>query len=138
MMMIRRIAIVVALLLLSFAVSSAEASVAACKIVASAETLCVDGDVDGVATDERSIVSMSCQPMLSVTMSGGVFYSVNLAARTLHRTVRTAERYAHNGRVMSAIDSTTAASRYGLYNHRILFVSHARLHYLNRLVRLII
>lgn len=136
MMMVRRIVIVVALLLLSFAVSSAEASVAACKIVASAETLCVYGD--GVATDERSIVSMSCQPMLSVTMSGGVFYSVNLAARTLHRTVRTAERCVHNGRVMSAIDSTMSASRYGLYNHRILFVSHARLHYLNRLVRLII
>lgn len=136
MMMIRRIAIVVALLLLSFAVSSAEASVAACKIVASAETLCVDGD--GVATDERSIVSMSCQPMLSVTMGGGAFYSVNLAVRTLHRTVRTAERCVHNGRVMSAIDSTMSASRYGLYNHRILFVSHARLHYLNRLVRLII
>lgn len=137
-MMIRRIVIVVALLLLSFAVSSAEASVAACKIVASAESLCVDSDADGVAISEQGVVLTSCQPLLSATTSGGVFYSVNLAARTLHRTVRTAERCVHNGRVMSAIDSTMSASRYGLYNHRILFVSHARLHYLNRLVRLII
>ena len=59
-------------------------------------------------------------------------------ARTLHSVSRNAERTSSHQRVTTAIDSTTTATRYGLYNHKILFVSIARHHYICRLRRLII
>lgn len=58
--------------------------------------------------------------------------------RTLHSVSRNAERTSSHQRVSTAIDSTTTATRYGLYNHKILFVSIARHHYICRLRRLII
>lgn len=58
--------------------------------------------------------------------------------RTLSRTSLSAERMFQYSKAVSSIDTTTAASRYGLYNHKILFVSLARIYYLNRLMRLII
>ena len=58
--------------------------------------------------------------------------------RTLHSVSRNAERTPAHQRVATAIDSTTTATRYGLYNHKILFVSIARHHYICRLRRLII
>ena len=57
---------------------------------------------------------------------------------TIHSVSRNAERSSHQQRVLTAIDSTTTATRYGLYNHKMLFVSIARQHYVCRLRRLII
>lgn len=61
--------------------------------------------------------------------------SVAPVARTT-RTTRTAETLLRMVAATKAIDSTTASSRYGMYNHKILFVSLSRLHFLNRLMRL--
>lgn len=62
--------------------------------------------------------------------------SVAPVARTMARTTRTAETLLRMVAATKAIDSTTASSRYGMYNHKILFVSLSRLHFLNRLMRL--
>lgn len=62
--------------------------------------------------------------------------SVVPQVRTVARTTRTAETLLRTIAATHAIDSTTASSRYGMYNHKILFVSLSRLHYLNRLMRL--
>jgi hypothetical protein len=58
--------------------------------------------------------------------------------RTINGPSHNAERTSSHQRVSTAIDSTTTATRYGLYNHKILFVSIARHHYICRLRRLII
>ena len=58
--------------------------------------------------------------------------------RTINSPSRNAERTSAHQKVTTAIDSTTTATRYGLYNHKILFVSIARHHYICRLRRLII
>lgn len=58
------------------------------------------------------------------------------SVRTLPRQHRTSAGASSLQCALKSIDATTTASRYGMYNHKILFVSHARLHYLNRLVRL--
>ena len=58
--------------------------------------------------------------------------------RTIHSVTRNVERTSQHQRVSTAIDSTTTATRYGLYNHKMLFVSIARQHYVCRLRRLII
>lgn len=58
--------------------------------------------------------------------------------RTIHSLTRNVERTSQHQRVSTAIDSTTSATRYGLYNHKMLFVSIARQHYVCRLRRLII
>lgn len=76
--------------------------------------------------------------LLAGTSSSAVSHSITPVVRTLNRSVRSNEQIRYCGRVVSAIDSTTTAERYGLYNHKILFVSHARYYYLCRLVRLII
>lgn len=76
--------------------------------------------------------------LLAGTSSSAVSHSITPVVRTLNRSVRSHEDIRYCGRVVSAIDSTTTAERYGLYNHKILFVSHARYYYLCRLVRLII
>ena len=57
---------------------------------------------------------------------------------TIHSVTRNVERTSQHQRVSTAIDSTTTATRYGLYNHKMLFVSIARQHYVCRLRRLII
>lgn len=62
--------------------------------------------------------------------------SVLPMVRTVARTTRSAETLVRVIAATHAIDSTTASSRYGMYNHKILFVSLSRLHYLNRLMRL--
>lgn len=58
--------------------------------------------------------------------------------RTLHRSVRQSVREELSTIVIRSIDSTTSASRYGLYNHKILFFAYPRHYYLMALVRLII
>ena len=77
-------------------------------------------------------------PLLSTTTTTVTPPSVTPAVRTLSRTTITSERSFQYSKAVSAIDSTTAATRYGLYNHKILFEPHSRCYYLNRLMRLII
>ena len=58
--------------------------------------------------------------------------------RILPRALRSMPRPEQSSAALRSIDSTTAAPRYGLYNHKILFYSHPRHYYLNGLMRLII
>ena len=65
--------------------------------------------------------------------------SPTIASRIMRVDVRTTAR--HSSQVLHSvrsIDATTTTQRYGLYNHKILFVSIARHHYICRLRRLII
>lgn len=64
--------------------------------------------------------------------------SVAPAVRTLYGASRPSARTSTYTRAVSAIDSTTVSQRYGLFNHKILFTSLPRIHYLCRLMRLII
>lgn len=75
---------------------------------------------------------------LFVTPTSSSAQSITPLSRTLPRTLRSTEQSHNISRIVNAIDSTMAATRYGLYNHKILFVSHSRHYYLYRLVRLII
>lgn len=83
-------------------------------------------------------ISNSSISLLSSTPTSISTYNLTPISRTLPRSLRNSEYFHNTTRSVSAIDSTMAASRYGLYNHKILFVSHARYYYLCRLVRLII
>lgn len=67
----------------------------------------------------------------TITNGGSV---QTVVARTL-RTLRLVERFSTEASAVRTIDSTVA-NRYGLYNHKILFVSRARHYYLYRLERL--
>lgn len=67
----------------------------------------------------------------TITNGGSV---QTVVARTL-RTLRLVERFSTEACAVRTIDSTVA-NRYGLYNHKILFVSRARHYYLYRLERL--
>ena len=63
--------------------------------------------------------------------------SPTIASRIMRVDVRTTAR--HSSQVLHSvrsIDATTTTQRYGLYNHKILFYTHSRLYYLNRLSRL--
>ena len=107
-----------------------------CKVMSSDRVAYVHHEADGAAS-EYCLVDASA-PLLSTTTTTAQSSSIAPIVRTLPRAARTTERsFAYTGAV-SAIDSTTATMRYGLYNHKILFVSLARYHYLCRLVRLII
>lgn len=94
------------------------------------------------ATQEEShceaCFTVSTQPLLSTSTSTITPPSVTPAVRTISRSNLSSERTFQYSKAVSAIDTTTAASRYGLYNHKILFVSLSRIYYLNRLMRLII
>lgn len=70
----------------------------------------------------------------TITNSGSVQTVVARTLRTL-RTSRLVERFSTEASAVRTIDSTVA-NRYGLYNHKILFVSRARHYYLYRLERL--
>lgn len=77
------------------------------------------------------------QPLLSVSTTSGA-RSITPAVRTIARMVRNVERMFEYTTAVRSIDSTTAAQRYGLYNHKIIFVSLARNYYLSCLQRFII
>ena len=61
----------------------------------------------------------STMPLISPTP--GSVQSIAPIARTLHRTARQSVREELSTFIIRSIDSTTAASRYGVYNHKILF-----------------
>lgn len=86
----------------------------------------------------EACITVSTQPLLSTSTSTITPTSVTPAVRSISRSNLSSERTFQYSKAVSAIDTTTAASRYGLYNHKILFVSLSRIYYLNRLMRLII
>lgn len=90
------------------------------------------------AQNEESRFTASDTPLLSTTTTTVTPPSVTPLARTVARTASTPARLFQHTKAVSAIDSTTAATRYGLYNHKILFCTLSRCYYLYRLRRLII
>lgn len=140
MMKLYRIVITLALLLLPLAQPSAEGAHSPCVLstTAAASTNDILASSTNDNNGDEATLSSSCPPLLSTTTTSGAHYSTTPIVRTLHRCMRIAEREAQHAKDAGSIDSTTATSRYGLYNHKILFVSHSRHYYLCRLVRLII
>lgn len=90
------------------------------------------------ATDNGAVIVEHCPNAVAIATNSSTPQSVTPSIRTIHNVVRSAERALHNTKAINAIDATTLAHRYGLYNHKILFVSVARHHYVCRLRRLII
>ena len=115
--------------------------VAMCVSIAATanERLCtidtVSHTATSTATPEQPTIDRYEAPSLlaprTITNSGSV---QTVVARTL-RTLRLVERFSTEASAVRTIDSTVA-NRYGLYNHKILFVSRARHYYLYHLERL--
>lgn len=120
----------VVMLLLPELVSGAEV----CVVVSCGAELTADS---ADAADADQVISVST-PALFAAPSTPIASNITPLVRTLTHAERTSAHKVEHSRVVGAIDSATAAARYGLYNHKILFVSLSRLHYLNRLMRLII
>lgn len=94
---------------------------------------------DNYTAEHEEITLMACDNNdAALTTNSSTPRILTPEVRTLHSVSRNAERTSSHQRVSTAIDSTTTATRYGLYNHKILFVSIARHHYICRLRRLII
>lgn len=120
----------VVMLLLPELVSGAEV----CVVVSCGAELTADS---ADAADADQVISVST-PALFAAPSTPIASNITPLVRTLTHAERTSAHKVEHSKVVGAIDSATAAARYGLYNHKILFVSLSRLHYLNRLMRLII
>ena len=120
----------VVMLLLPELVSGVEV----CVVVSGGAELTADS---ADAADADQVISVST-PALFAAPSTPIASNVTPLVRTLTHAERTSAHKVEHSKVVGAIDSATAAARYGLYNHKILFVSLSRLHYLNRLMRLII
>lgn len=105
----------------------------------SATTHCIEGTDDakddGHDAPSFTVSSAVILPSSTPTVTPP---SVTPAVRTISRTAPSSERMFQHSKAVRAIDSTTAAMRYGLYNDKILFETHSRHYYLNRLMRLII
>lgn len=94
---------------------------------------------DNYTAEHEEITLMACNNNdAALTTNSSTPRILTPEVRTLHSVSRNAERTSSHQMVSTAIDSTTTATRYGLYNHKILFVSIARHHYICRLRRLII
>ncbi len=94
---------------------------------------------DNYTAEHEEITLMACDNNdAALTTNSSTPRILTPEVRTLHSVSRNAERTSSHQRVSTAIDSTTTTTRYGLYNHKILFVSIARHHYICRLRRLII
>ena len=135
---IKRIVLIFTLLLLPLLQLSAEATTIPCKLFEASTPKAESSSSEHSDNHTETTFTAEVHPMLSTTATSGVQHSITPAVRTLHRTMNSAERQSQHIKATGSIDSTTAAARYGLYNHKILFVSHSRHYYLNRLVRLII
>lgn len=120
----------VVMLLLPELVSGTEV----CVVVSCGAELTADS---ADAADADQVISLST-PALFAAPSTPISSNITPLVRTLTHAERTSAHKVEHSKVVGAIDSATAAARYGLYNHKILFVSLSRLHYLNRLMRLII
>lgn len=86
--------------------------------------------------DAASIIGQwrSSAPLLPSEISH-LGHSVG-SVRTVARTSRPSDTLVRMLMSLRSIDATTTTNRYGLYNHKILFVSHSRFYYLNCLSRL--
>lgn len=84
------------------------------------------------------IIALCSHECVAITTNPSLPQSITPTLRTIQRTNNTLWRTHQYSRISAAIDSTTSATRYGLYNHKILFVSNVRYHYVCRLRRLII
>lgn len=104
-----------------------------CNLTEASEQLVAHDD-----SDHKEKFSHSYTQLLSPLLTLPLSESVTPATRTITNPLRYQQRQSQSLKTTSLIDGTMTASRYGLYNHKILFVSHARQHYLLRLVRLII
>ena len=135
---IKRIVLIFTLLLLPLQQLSAEATTIPCKLLEASTYKAENSSSERSDNHAEATFTAEVHPMLSTTATSGAQHSITPAVRTLHRTMSSAERQSQHVKATGSIDSTTAAARYGLYNHKILFVSHSRHYYLNRLVRLII
>ncbi len=135
---IKRIVLIFTLLLLPLLQLSAEATTIPCKLLEASTYKAENSSSEHSDNHAEATFTAEMHPMLSTTATSGAQHSITPAVRTLHRTMSSAERQSQHVKAAGSIDSTTAAARYGLYNHKILFVSHSRHYYLNRLVRLII
>lgn len=135
---IKRIVLMFTLLLLPLLQLSAEATAIPCKLFEASTPKAESSSSERSDNHAEATFTAEVHPMLSTTATSGVQHSITPAVRTLHRTMSSAERQSQHIKATGSIDSTTATARYGLYNHKILFVSHSRHYYLNRLVRLII
>lgn len=100
--------------------------------------LCYTTTAESDDAPEESCFTTSDTPLLSTPTTTVTPPSVIPVMRTLMRTATASERLFQHSKAVSAIDSTTAASRYGLYNHKILFYTLSRCYFMNRLMRLII
>ena len=90
-------------------------------------------------TDDDSTPKFELKtPCSALSLSSESSHGISPIVRTLPRTLRIVNRVLQSSAAIRSIDSTTAAQRYGLYNHKILFYAHPRHYYLNGLVRLII
>ena len=126
------------LLVLPLLQLSAEATAIPCKLFEASTPKAESSSSERSDNHAEATFTAEVHPMLSTTATSGVQHSITPAVRTLHRTMSSAERQSQHIKATGSIDSTTAAARYGLYNHKILFVSIARYHYVCRLRRLII
>ena len=84
------------------------------------------------------IVTLCCHEFVAIATNTSLPQSITPSLRTIQRTGNTIGRIHNYARTSTAIDNATSATRYGLYNHKILFVSNVRYHYVCRLRRLII
>lgn len=90
-------------------------------------------DVEQKSEDRGLCFDCDDESFVSLVEPSTSSQSVTPAARMLVRTLRSMVRECRYNKAASAIDSSMSTQRYGLYNHRVLFVSLARLYYLNRL-----
>lgn len=125
-----RTLILAVVMLLSFSIKLSASSQLQFEAYSHTATLPANDDSTPTFEFNRSCSALS----LSSESSQGISPIV----RTLPRTLRTTYRIVQNSAAIRSIDSTTAAHRYGLYNHKILFYAHPRHYYLNGLMRLII
>lgn len=109
-------------------VSAAEHVELGCELTQSTDALPSD---EPTSTIEQWHSSTPILPS-EVSHSGHIVAPV----RTVARTSRSSDSLLRLSMAVRSIDATTTTNRYGLYNHKILFVSHSRFYYLNCLSRL--
>lgn len=101
------------------------------------ETLCYGGGDSAPAASDMAVYRTLCGEGIAATSSAGT-YSAPVSVRTLLHHTRPVWRHAACGFMARAIDSPLTAGRYGLYNHKILFASRSKDHYLRKMCRLVI
>lgn len=113
---------------------SDSAQAAACVVKA-----CHTADDAADSGDGQNIVSCRpacCAGIAAISHTGTGTAPVSV--RTLSHDARPVWRHASCGFMARVIDSSHAAGRYGLYNHKILFASRSVDQYLHKMCRLVI